>query len=635
MLLTSISDGSGGRVDKEIAFFVPLVSVWRQRHFVSTEAPHPGNGASDDAIRPSLVRRRLCWFRLAAILTGLLPFLLLEAALRFTDLGKPTSQHDPLAGFNRQQPLFERVGDVYQTARSREPFFCHQEFLAAKPVNGFRVFCFGGSTVYGHPYVADTGFPKWLELELAGCAPSRRIEVINCGGVSYASYRLQFIVREVLRYQPDLIVLATGENEFLEDRTYRPVKARSAFRRWLEDRAFSLRTVTLLRQVLRPVLGQTSTRPVPAAGDPPGWREVETRLDERGGYASYHRDDAWRRQVVGQFEKAMRTMIGDCRAATVPLLLVTLGSNLRDCAPYKSEHRTDLTPEEESRWQAAFEAATQVEEKDLNAALALYHQAEVIDDQYALLAYRQARCLDRLGQVDRAREYYLRAKDKDVCPLRMLEEVYQLQLAMAADTRTPLVDVRRLLESRSPHGIPGNNLYLDHVHPNIGGFQLIAQAIAWKVVEMGILPSAGPWPSEARRSVYRRQLQHLPANYFSNGRRRVEWLEDWARRQRLSGETLPKDARGFLHQGFRCLDFGDETKAWESFRTALKQDPGMARQLLDHAFNLLDQGRPESAEKLLNGLGSVVIDARMKEEINQARRRLVSERGSAGIGDSR
>ena len=44
--------------------------------------------------------------------------------------------------------------------------------------------------------------------------------MINCGGVSYASYRLGPILDEVLGYEPDLIMLYTGHNEFLEARTY-------------------------------------------------------------------------------------------------------------------------------------------------------------------------------------------------------------------------------------------------------------------------------------------------------------------------------------------------------------------------------------------------------------------------------
>ncbi|MBI3878136.1 MAG: hypothetical protein HY300_19605 [Verrucomicrobia bacterium] len=549
-------------------------------------------------------RWRRFWFRVAAVLLGLSPFLLLEAGLRLFDVADPAAARDPLAGFSSQRALFERVGDVYRTARSREPYFGRQEFKVTKLTNGFRAFCFGGSTVYGHPYLNDTAFTKWLELELAGGNSSRAVEVINCGGVSYASYRLAPIVRETLRYQPDLIVLAMGHNEFLEDRTYQPIKSRSAARRWIEEEALSLRTVTLALELSRKLRGNPSN--TSAAGNSSQLApEVRPRLDDsRTGYASYHRDDAWRRQVVGQFEDSLRAMIADCRAARVPVLIVTLGSSLRDCPPFKSEHRAGITASEETRWQAAFDAATAAERSDLNAALRLYRGAEAIDGQHALLCFRIARCLDRLGQPAQAREYFLRAMDQDVCPLRMLDEMYRLQLRVATEEKVPVVDARQMLEALCPDGLPGSELYLDHVHPTLGAHQRIAQAIAAKVQELRLLPGAQPWTAEARVAAYRKHFRMLDANYFTNGRRRVEWLETWARRERLHEETLPRDARGCFRQGCRLLDVGEEEQAWESFRRALQMDPGIAKALTERAVELDQQGRPEPALWLVKRLNN-------------------------------
>lgn len=571
------------------------------------------NGSSPNPAYANPRRRRLIWVRLAAVALGILPFVLLEVGLRMFDARNPARLADPLAGFNRQQPLFERVGDVYRTVHSREPFFNPQEFKAEKPANGFRVFCFGGSTIYGHPYLSDTAMPKWLELELRGRNPIPAIEVINCGGVSYASYRLKFIVREALQYQPDAIVVATGENEFLEDRTYTGVKHRTGLRRCVEDAAFSLRMVTLAWRLL----GREQPSRAPDAGATELSVEVKPRLDdERSGYASYHRDDAWRRQVVGQFEDSVREIIADCRAAKVPIVLVTLGSNLRDCPPYKSEHKPGITPDDEARWQAAFDSATKAEPKDLKGALESYRKAEAIDGEHALLSFRMARCFDQLGELDRAREYFIRAKDQDVCPLRMLEEVYQLHHKIAADTKTPLADIRKILEEHSPDGIPGNSLYLDHVHPTIGGDQRMARAVADKLVEAGAFRGE-PWREEARRAEYRRHFASLSPNYFANGRRRVEWLENWARRQRLQVETEPRDARGFLHLGFRVLDFDDEEQAWKNFQIALKQDPLTAKELIAHALELRDQGRSASGQKLLATLAELISDPKVKAKIQE------------------
>lgn len=563
--------------------------------------------------KPPVGSRR--WgFRLAAVLAGLLPLVVAEIALRVLGVAAPASGTDPLAGFNRQLRLFERVGERYQVIRSREPFFQPQSFAAVKPTNGLRIFSFGGSTVYGHPYLADTAFPKWLELELSAAHPGRRVESVNCGGISYASYRLAPIVREVLEYQPDLIVLAMGHNDFLEDRTYQPLKSRSGTRRWWEDRLNTLRIATLARSFLsRSHRGTSSSAERPDANQLPP--EVNARLDTRTGYASYHRDDAWRGQVVAQFADSFRAMIAACQSAKVPVLVVMLGSNLRDCPPFKSEHRAGLSMQDELQWQTTFDAGTAAEARDLNAALAHYQAAAAIDDQHALLAFRIARVHDRLGHTNEARTHYLRAKELDVCPLRMVEEIYELQHRVAKETQTPIVDARRLLEAASPQALPGNDQYLDHVHPTVAGHQRIAQAIAAKLPEAGVLKPAAPWPLAARRTAYRDHLRALPASYFPNGHRRVEWLEKWAKRERLREETAPMDARGFLHLGFRLLDLGDEVEAWNACRAAIKLWPESLADLMQHADELADQGRPEAAAALMRRLVEVAGDAEVRRRI--------------------
>lgn len=520
---------------------------------------------------------------MGAVFLGLLPLVLLESALRMADVVRPAD--DPLSGIGGQRPVFERVGNVYRTARAKENFFGVQEFPAAKPTNAFRVFALGGSTVYGHPYLNDTAFPKWLELELAARAPGRAVQAINCGGISYASYRLTYVLREALRHQPDLVILAMGHNDFLEDHTHDSLKTRSAARHWLTDRAASLRIVTLARRLLPPA-PQSSQSGTASA-------EVDARLDHsRAGYATYHRDAAWHARVLRQFEDSFRAMLAECHAANVPVIIVTLGSNLRDCPPFKSEHRAGLPPAQEGEWQRHFDDGTQADLRDdLPAALARYRAAEAIDPQHALLNYRIARCLDRLGQPQQARDYFLRAKDEDICPLRMLERIYQLQHALAAETRTPIVDARTLLERLSPDALPGNDLYLDHVHPTLGGHQHIARALAEKVHELRLLPTAPAWADAARRGTFQAHLQNLPSAYFANGRRRVDWLENWAKRHKLHEETLPRDAFGWLRQGIREHELGETEPAWASFARASQADPRTAPLLAAHMREFVAQGR--------------------------------------------
>lgn len=549
--------------------------------------------------------RKSILFRALAVGVGLLPLVLVEIGLRAFHAGGGAP--DALSGFNRNFPLFERHGAVYRTARSREPFFCEQEFAVEKPKNEFRFFCFGGSTVHGHPYQWQTAFPKWLEMELGAIDPARKFKSVNCGGVSYASYRLAPIVREVLEYQPDLVVVATGENEFLEDRTYQSLKGRSGFVAWAQDAAYSLRIVNVVRGwVYARKKGGVDARP----SQQDLQQEVQPKLDEESGYASYHRDDDWHAQVLAQFEDSIRGMIRDCRKAGVPIVLLKLGSNLRDCPPFKSEHRLGLSAAQESEWVNAFDAGTKAEDKHANKedppgltkALEFYRKAEALDREYALLDYRIARVCDRLGQKGEAKQYFERARDQDICPLR-LPGVHAAALEkISADTKTPLVDVARVLAAKCPDAIPGNDTYLDHVHPTIRGHQLMAQAIAGKLQEMGIISAKGSWSEKSRRSAYEQQLSGLGEVYFSDGRRRVGWLDHWARRNNLYEETIPRDGAGWMRMGLKRLELGEEDEAWDAFRKGLKLDGKLAEVMKEYSEALLAEGRSTVSSNLIEDL---------------------------------
>jgi hypothetical protein len=539
-------------------------------------------------------RRRI--FALVAGLISLAPLILLEAGLRLFEAGGTGASRDGSASFDRSYPLFERQGSVYRTARSRAPFIAPQEFPAEKPANGFRIFCFGGSTVYGHPYLGDTAFPKWLELELGATDRTRTWQAINCGGVSYASYRIAPMVREVLAYQPDLILVATGHNEFLEDRTYNAVKSQSAVGRWVQRQAQSLRLVTLARQWRRDGPRRATIDVDPAGGVGP---TVNTRLDYESGYASYHRDTEWHQRVLAQYDESVRTMVADCQAARVPIVLVRLGSNLRDCPPFKSEHRAGLTPEAEAEWQAAFDIATATDKADLPRASQFYREAAAIDGEYALLSYRIARALDRGGDKAAALSYFEKARDQDICPLRIISAFEECLARISAATGVPLVDGATVLAAKSPDAIPGFDWYVDHVHPTIAGHQVIARTLAEHMRKRGLISRSALWSENERIAAYSAHLDSLNPAYFSDGQRRLGWLENWAKRQRLADEVKPADAPGYARRAFRALELGQDAAAREALAEAMKRDPNVAGLIKAHAGHLQAAGRVDRAAILV------------------------------------
>ncbi len=465
-------------------------------------------------------------FRLSAIALGLTPFLLAEGVFAILDWGRPDYSEDPFVGFRAVHPLFvlNEEGTRYEIAPSRLQFFCRESFARDKAPNEFRIFCLGGSTVQGRPFEIDTSFTAWLEIGLGAADPDRRWEVVNCGGVSYASYRLVPILEEALSYEPDLIIVYTGHNEFLEERTYRHIKhmPETVARPW--ETLVQTRTYTLLRRGYRSLRGEASTDPL--EDRPILEEEADAILEYRGGLDEYRRNEKWRRDVIEHFHYNVRRLVDIAGRAGVPIFLVNPVCNLRDSPPFKTQHRDGLTRGELRRWEALVHKAADCQGTDVYGAVLLLEEAREIDDRHAGLHYLRAKCYDAMGMTTEARGAYVRAKEEDICPLRILEPMHQAILDAARETGTPLVDVRKMFEGLSDTGIPGNDWLLDHLHPSIPGHQLIANRLADEMASRGMAHPRPGWET-LRDQRYREHFRSLSDLYFGRGQERLERLKCW------------------------------------------------------------------------------------------------------------
>ena len=477
--------------------------------------------------KASLHRRVL--FRVVAVALSLSAFVVLELGLRVAGLGEIREADVPAIGFEATYPLFElnEVGDRFKIAESRQAYFYPDSFAAQKSSDEFRIFCLGGSTVQGRPYSIETSFTTWLELSLNAAEPSRKWEVVNCGGVSYASYRLVPILKELSVYEPDMFVVYTGHNEFLEARTFanvRPVTPLS-----------HVRTLNLLRAAWSGESGLQGTdqsSEILAA-------EVDALLDYRGGLADYHRDHQGQQAAVRQYAENLTQMIELARGADVPVVLMNPASNLKDTPPIKIEPSSHLTESEAAEFQTLLKQSREASGND--EKVELLERAVAIDAHHAGARFLLGHAYLAQARPAEAREQFLRAKDEDVCPLRMIEPLHDALHAVAESSDTPLVDVRRDFESRATDGIPGDQFFLDHIHPSINNHQAIAGLLLDHFVAAGICHPQPNWES-LRDEHYREHLGALDTPYYAKGKQRLEGLTRWTqgRANKLhDGTTLP------------------------------------------------------------------------------------------------
>jgi tetratricopeptide (TPR) repeat protein len=147
-------------------------------------------------------------------------------------------------------------------------------------------------------------------------------------------------------------------------------------------------------------------------------------------------------------------------------------------------------------WEVDYRAGVTLEESDMyEDALNWYMSAAGIDDSFADLQFRMARCHEALGAFDEAKRRYILARELDTLRFRADSTINDIIRAVAgrfAGEGVHFVDSATALEALSPNGIPGANLFYEHVHFRFRGNYLLARTILDKVEE--VLPERGTGP---------------------------------------------------------------------------------------------------------------------------------------------
>ncbi|EMB16907.1 tetratricopeptide repeat protein [Rhodopirellula europaea] len=374
-------------------------------------------------------------------MTTVLGLVAIELALTLIGVAQSTDQADPMMGFSKQVPLLERHvdedGKVWmRTAENKLVWFNDQRFPLNKPANTQRIFCLGGSTTFGRPYDDNTSFAGWLREWLPRVDADTNHEVFNAGGVSYASYRVAAVMEELAEYEPDLFIVYTGQNEFLERRTYADFFDQSQAQLWLTGWLNKTRTYRVIDSLVR------KKRPPKSDSNSIGLAaEVDERLNHTVGPSDYVRDEEWSNNVRKHFRFNVRRMISIAQSANAKILFVVPASNEKDCSPFKADPADD-----------SFETG----QRAFNT-----------------------------GDFETARKAFRLAIDQDICPLRAPSDFAQYirEVPESDDVRVLDFesDLRNLCRDEHGHEILGEEYFLDHVHPTIDAHRQLSR---WLISEM-------------------------------------------------------------------------------------------------------------------------------------------------------
>jgi tetratricopeptide (TPR) repeat protein len=349
-------------------------------------------------------------------------------------------------------------------------------FPATKAPGTLRLFVQGESSAAGFPYGRFASPGAMLQQRLQRSYPDRNVEVINTGMAAVTSYVLLDFADEIIAQQPDAVIIYTGHNEYLGiggvgstfASAHSPALARFVLR---------LRRLHLYRGLERALasLGQDGEPLVRAEG---------TLMSKVARERSIPFDSPLYQRGIDQFEGNLDRMLAKYRAAGVPVYIGTLASNLRDQPPFASG--------------AAGEPGGSAAE-----------------------FYDQARRLDARGEHVAARDAYVAAKDRDVLRFRAPEAFNDTIRTVAGRNDATVVDAQAALAAAARDGIIGNDLMLEHVHPNVEGYFVLATSFYGPIT--AALGGAEPVDdATARREIPVTEVDRL------NGEYRVTMLKnDW------------------------------------------------------------------------------------------------------------
>jgi lysophospholipase L1-like esterase len=346
-------------------------------------------------------------------------------------------------------------------------------FRSSKPPGTFRVFVQGESSAAGFPYGLGASLAGVLDQRLERAFPTREIEVVSTAMAAVTTYALVDFVDEIIAQQPDAVVVYVGHNEFLGILGVGSTMRMSS-RPWLTRAFLRVRELRLFQLLSHFHAGLATQAPLDRTGS------ADSLMAAVAGERSIALRSTTYQAGLEQFESNVDTLLRKYQEARIPVFIGTLVSNERDQVP-----------------------------------LAVLAGIEAEAARSAKTAYEAAQDAETARHLDGARDGYAWARDLDPLRFRAPTQFNDVLRRVATRRGARLVDVHRAFVSASPNGLVGSHLMLEHVHPNLDGYFLLADAFFDAMTQAGLpgSPEVVVAEGQARREIPVSDVDRLLGEY--------------------------------------------------------------------------------------------------------------------------
>ena len=111
------------------------------------------------------------------------------------------------------------------------------------------------------------------------------------------------------------------------------------------------------------------------------------------------------------------------------------------------------------------------------------------DSTYAKTYFVLGQTALKRGEPGKARHHFIKARQYDYLRFRAPVEINQIIMDLSQSTNASFVDVMGAFESESREGILGEELILEHLHPNLRGYAIIAEAFYKAILKKNLVSS--------------------------------------------------------------------------------------------------------------------------------------------------
>ena len=147
-----------------------------------------------------------------------------------------------------------------------------------------------------------------------------------------------------------------------------------------------------------------------------------------------------------------------------------------------------------------------------------------LDDRAASVHFALGRLFEKQGEYAAARLAYLEARDRDQLRFRAPQSFNRIIRAVAAEQGAQVVEVEASLLNHAENGIIGNELMLEHLHPNLGGYFLLADAYYQALLDAAI---PGPAVQKVSREQAWSELPVTPVDLQKADYEIMRLTADW------------------------------------------------------------------------------------------------------------